>query len=107
MKRIRNKLQTHADLSAGFEPRMLIEDALAQAPELVWLPAALARCGSGDWVSRAYVRYVSCVDPNQPGSDWQFKNNVVIDHRIFGEVIIDILQGERIGGIEFIDRIGD
>jgi RNA polymerase II subunit A small phosphatase-like protein len=99
-------LLARADLSAGFEPCMLIEDALAQAPELAWLPAALACCGSGEWESRAYVRYVSCVDPNQPGSDWQFKNNVVIDHRIFGQAVIDILQGDRVGGIEFVDRIG-
>jgi RNA polymerase II subunit A small phosphatase-like protein len=101
------RLVARADLSTGFEPRMLIEDALAQAPEFAWLPAALAHCGPGEWKSRAYVHYVSSVDPNQPGSDWQFKNSVVIDHRIFGEVVIDILQGDRIGGVEFIDRIGD
>jgi len=91
--------------AAKFDPRNLIEDVLAQAPEFSWLPAALAGCGAGKWKSRAYVHYVSPVNPNQPGSEWQHKTNVVINHRVLGMVVIDILQDNRIGGIEFVDRI--
>jgi hypothetical protein len=84
---------------------MLAEDAQVQVPELPWLPAALSNCGPGRWESCAYVRYVSPVNSSQPDSQWHFETNVVIDHSVLGMVVIDILQGNRIGGIEFIDRI--
>jgi hypothetical protein len=93
------------DVTDGFDPQMLIDDARAQAPECPWLPDALARCGTGKWKSSAYLHYVSSIDPNRPNSQWQFKTSVVINHRTLGMVVIDILQGDRIGGIEFVDRI--
>lgn len=92
-------------LKEGFDPQMLIEDAQAQAPQFPWLPAALNRCIDGKWESRAYVRYVSSIAANQPGSEWQFDTNIVIDHSELGMVVIDLLRGDRIGGIEFVDRI--
>lgn len=92
------------DLSEGFDPQMLVEYARAQVAEFPWLPAALSSCRAGQWESRAYVRYVSSVNPNQPSSPWQFETNVVIDHSVLGTVVIDILKGNRIGGIEFVDK---
>ena len=97
--------KSNDDFAGGFDPQMLIEDARAQAPEFAWLPTELMRCGAGNWESSAYVHYVSSTNPNQPGSEWQFKTNVVIDHSTLGTVVIDVLHGDRIGGIEFIDRI--
>jgi len=85
---------------------MLIEAAHAQVPELPWLPTALSNCGPGQWESDAYVRYVPVIDPNTPNSRWLFEKNVVINHSVLGMVVIDLLQGNRIGGIEFVDRIG-
>lgn len=93
------------DLSVSFDPRMLMGDAQAQVPEFPWLPAALSCCGPGKWESGAYVHYVSPADPGQPGSQWHFETNVVIDNSVLGMVVIDILKGNRIGGIEFVDRI--
>lgn len=93
------------DSSDGFDPRLLIDAANEQAPECPWLPDALARCGAGEWESRAYVGYVERQNPDQPGSDWQFQNNIVLHHVKFGMVIIDILIGNHIGGIELVDRI--
>lgn len=100
-----NHAKSEDDLAGGFDPRMLIDDARTQVPELSWLPAALASCGPGTWESRAYVHYVPPIDPNQADSKWQFEANVVIDHSVLGVVVIDILKGNRIGGIEFVDRI--
>lgn len=94
-----------SDSSDGFDPRLLIDAAKEQAPGCPWLADALARCGAGKWESRAYVAYVSGQKPNQPGSDWQFQNNIVLHHKRFGMVVIDILIGNRIGGIELVDRI--
>jgi len=93
------------DFSEGFEPRMLIEAVRAQAPEFPWLPDALMKCGRGEWESRAYVAYVSQSNPNQLGSDWQFQTNVVLSHDKLGMVVLDILKGNRLGGIEFVDKI--
>ena len=93
------------NLGEGFGPRMLIEAARHQATEFPWLPAALSKCGEGEWESRAYVRYVPCHQPNQPGSEWQFETNVVLHLPELGMVVLDVLQGQRIGGIELVDRI--
>lgn len=98
-------IKTPEDFAGGFDPSMLIEDVRATASEFSWLPAALTNCGAGEWESRAYVRYVSTVDANQPNSEWQFRCSVTIHHRILGMVVIDILRDDRIGGIEFVDRL--
>lgn len=96
-------IKTPEDFASGFDTQMLIEDARATAPEFSWLPAALTNCGVGKWESRAYVRYISAINPNQPESEWQFRTSVTLHHRSLGMVVIDILQGDRIGGIEFLD----
>ena len=93
------------DLSEGFEPMMLVETVRTQALEFPWLVDALMTCGPGDWESRAYVGYVSRANPNQTGSEWQFETNVVLEHEKLGMVVLDILKGNRLGGIEFVDKI--
>lgn len=94
-----------SDLSDGFDPRVLIEMAKKVAPELPWLPEALNNCGSGTWKSRAYVHYVSSENANKPGAAWQYETTVGFSHPSLGLVHIDILKGQRIGGIEFVDKI--
>jgi hypothetical protein len=94
-----------SDLNEGFDPRMLISAVKEQAPEFPWLPYALEHCGVGIWRSRAYVQYVSSHNPNQPGSDWQFEVNVVLNHDQLGMVVLDILKGDQLGGIEFVHKI--
>ena len=68
--------ESSVDLSEGFEAKTLVAAVQEQAPEFPWLTEALKSCPTGDWSSRAYVGYVSRVDPNQPGSEWQFETNV-------------------------------
>jgi hypothetical protein len=94
------------ELSSGFDPRMLIDIAREQAPEFPWIADALGACGPGTWESHAYVRYISSRNRIQPGAEWQFETNVRLDHEQFGTVIIDVLKGNRIGGLEFLDRLG-
>jgi hypothetical protein len=97
--------KNQSDLSEGFDPRTLIESVRAQAPEFPWLPEALSQCGAGFWESRAYVRYVDSRNANQAGAEWQFKANVVLSHEALGMVVLDILKDNRLGGIEFVDKI--
>jgi hypothetical protein len=94
-----------SDQSEGFDPRTLIEAVRAQAPEFPWLPEVLDQCGVGLWESRAYVRYVDSRNANQAGADWQFETNVVLSHEVLGTVVLDILKDNRLGGIEFVDKI--
>lgn len=101
----RFKRPEEMDLSEGFDPKMLIALASVEAPEYPWLPDALANCGAGVWRSRAYVHYVSAVNANEPGAEWQFETNVVLEHDVLGTVILDILKGSRLGGIEFVSRL--
>jgi len=92
---------------AEFYPRMLVSAVKRQAPMHKWLPDALKSCGPGTWESNAYVAFVSRDKPNQPGSEWQFAYNVVLNHRTLGMVVIDVLKGDRLGGIELVDRIAE
>ena len=101
------KAHDSSDLSEGFDPKMLIEAALRQATALTWLPEALANCGVGTWESRAYVHYVEDADKSKPGSPWQFEKSVVLSHESLGMVVLDVLSEDRLGGIEFVDRIGE
>ena len=98
-------ISSHRDLSGGFHPRVLVHVAREQAPEMPWLPSALTSCGPGDWESPTYVGYVCRANPNQPGAEWQFLTNVVLSHKEFGMVVLDILKGNRLGGIELLERI--
>ena len=93
------------DFSEGFDPCSLIEAAKAQAPECTWLPEALKSAGPGVWKNRAYVNYISSKNANQPGADWQHEKCIMLDHKTLGSVVIDVLTGNRLGGIEFIDKI--
>ncbi|WP_426170781.1 hypothetical protein [Pseudoduganella sp. R-34] len=94
-----------ADLSCGFTPQILAAIARVQAPEYPWLPHALEDCGAGAWESAAYVRYISAQNAHAAGAEWQFETNVVLEHPHFGTVIVDVLTGHRIGGLEFLSRI--
>lgn len=106
LKGLNGDIKMTEEFAAGFDPQMLIDEARATAPQFPWLPVALSNCGAGEWESRAYVRYVSAVAPNRPESECEFIASVTIQHRLLGMVVIDILQGNRIGGIEFVERLG-
>jgi hypothetical protein len=43
--------------------------------------------------------------PNEQGSEWQFLENVVMEHPTDGTIVLDILKDGRVGGVEFVDRI--
>ncbi len=50
--------------------------------------------------SRAYYYFV---DPSSKNStEWQFKENLIVKDEKLGDIILDILQGDKVGGIEFL-----
>jgi len=54
---------------------------------------------------QAYTYFVSGERPNQSGSEWQFKENLVLEHKGDGTIVMDILKDGRIGGIEMVKYI--
>jgi hypothetical protein len=83
-----------------YEPDWLIALAINQLPDESWLPAALAQCTQGCWESRFYIHFVDAA-----GSDWQFNRNLELNDLVEGPLILDVLVGDRIGGIEFLGRL--
>ena len=77
-----------------------------QEPDRQDIVLALLNCKDGHWSSNGYYCFVvSDNKPNQPGSNWQHDECVVIEQKEKGEIVIDLLKDGRIGGIEFIDLI--
>lgn len=58
-----------------------------------------------EWFRQAYVRFESGFRPNQPNSEWQFEENIELEHSTEGTIVLDILKDGRIGGIEFLKYI--
>ena len=91
----------------SYDPSWLVELARDQLPEEPWLPGALALCRHARSESRAYVYFVDPVNANKPGSQWQFETNLILDHPSEGTLVLDVLTGQRIGGVEFLSRISN
>jgi hypothetical protein len=76
-----------------------------QKPNRQDLIQALEKCSGGQWTGNGYFQFVSSKDSNQPSSGWQNRECVVIEQKGKGDIVIDLLKDERIGGIEFLDLI--
>jgi len=79
-----------------FDPSRLVKLAREQWPEEPWLAEALARCTAGEPESRAYIHFV---DPNSPA--WEFETTMMLTDRKKGDIVVDVLSGHRVGGVEF------
>ena len=62
-------------------------------------------CNGGNWESKAYFRFVNSKNANQPNSEWQFLDNIIIEHNEIGTIVIDLLKNNKIGGIELINQL--
>lgn len=88
-----------------FNPQWIIDMVKEQEPDRLDVIDALEKCVKGKWESRAYIHFVSPKNANQEGSDWQFDENIVLEHDTEGTVVIDLLKSGKIGGIEFVKYI--
>jgi hypothetical protein len=88
-----------------YDPTWLVQLAKEQLPEEPWLPAAIAACTTSRQESAAYIHFVSPADPDEPGSEWQVQTNFTLKHPTEGDVVLDVLEGNRIGGVEFLARL--
>jgi hypothetical protein len=88
-----------------YDPTWLVELAKAQLPEEPWLPAALAACTSASQESAAYIHFVDPAHPSEPDSEWQVQTNLTLQHPTEGDLVLDVLEGNRVGGVEFLAKL--
>ena len=88
-----------------YDPTWLVELAKAQLPEEPWLPAALAACTMARQESAAYIHFVKPADPDEPGSEWQAQQDLMLQHPTEGDLVLDILEDHRVGGVEFLSKL--
>ena len=82
-----------------YDPSWIVELAKSQCSDKDWLQAALSKCTSYLEESNAYYYFVPCENPNEKNSEWQFDTNIMLECPLNGTIILDILKGQRVGGI--------
>jgi hypothetical protein len=88
------------------DPTWLVELAQMQRPDLPWLARSLAFCNRCHWKRTGlYVYFVDPESANQPGADWQYRETISLEHPEFGHIKLDVLKDNRVGGVEFYDRL--
>ncbi len=85
-----------------FDPSGLPELALAKCPGHPWLADALRAC-TVQWNRNELYSYF--IDPATRATEWKFASTLMLDCPRRGGLAIDILKGDRIGGIEFLDAV--
>jgi len=88
-----------------FHIEQIIELIREQEPDRLDIIEELEKFEKKKWIRQPYIHFVSAERPNQPGSEWQFDENIVLEDETEGTIVLDILKGSRIGGIEFVSQI--
>ena len=88
-----------------FKIEWIIELIKEQEPDRTDLIEQLKKCDIQKWTRQPYIHLVSDAEPNQPGSEWQFEECIVLEHDSEGTIVLDILKDGRIGGIEFVKQL--
>lgn len=88
-----------------YNPEWLAKLAEKQLPEEKWLPGAIRKCLKYSIESKAYYHFVSSNNANKPGAVWQFEKNIMLRDPKKGNIVLDILKGNIVGGIEFLNYL--
>ncbi|MDW9378944.1 hypothetical protein [Chryseobacterium sp. JV558] len=83
----------------------IIKFIIHSLPEDSIVKRNLENINSGKWRSRAYYQFIDSAHPNTPGSKWIFKENIILEHPQSGTIVLDILEKDQPGGIEFYELI--
>jgi len=86
----------------AYDPSWLEEELSSHGH--VELAGAAASCTSAS-VYRVMTYFVDPREPNAPGSQWQHERSVMIPDSRYGQIVVDVLVGGRIGAVEFVDRV--
>jgi len=88
-----------------YDPSWLVEAAMEVKDEYPWLVDELSKCVKARKESKYYTYFVDPKNPNKPGSEWQFRDNIILEDTKYGDVVLDVLKDNRIGGVEFLTRL--
>ncbi len=83
----------------------IIELVKQQEPSRNDVIEALTKCSGGQWRNKAYYNFVDSTNANQEGAEWQFDENIILEHEEMGTIVLDLLKDKRIGGIEFLKNL--
>ncbi|HMF73859.1 MAG TPA: hypothetical protein VK616_20400, partial [Flavitalea sp.] len=75
---------------------------LAQHPDQNRVANNIIALNDGYWKSPAYFQFVSSENANQPGASWQHKKCICVESESWGDIVIDVLKEDIIGGFEFV-----
>jgi hypothetical protein len=82
-----------------FDPSALVAAARLQHADKPWLADALARCTEVYPEGRAYLYAV------RPSGAVRVLETVTLHDRRLGTVVVDVLEGRRISGLEFLNKL--
>jgi len=88
-----------------YDPKWLIDASKYRYEEYPWLKEALSLCTEAKKSSNLYTYFVNSKNANKPKSEWQFQQSITIENTIEGDVVIDIIETNRVGGIEFLTKV--
>jgi hypothetical protein len=88
-----------------YDPEWLALLAEVQLPEERWLPEAIRKCTKYHVENKAYYYFVSPKNANKLGAEWQHDRCFIINDSKEGDIVLDILKGNRVGGIEFTKKL--
>ena len=89
----------------AYNPMWLVEVAPQVKNEYPWLVEELKKCVIVIKEDENYIYFITPENPNMPGSEWQIKDCIILENTKYGEVVLDVLKGNRIGGIEFLSKV--
>ena len=84
----------------------IIDLVRQQEPQRQDIVKSLKQCSGGKWISSGYYKFYALKNGNK-GPKWEFRENIVLEHKFLGLIVLDLLKNGRIAGIEFINLIED
>ena len=86
-----------------YNQELLVTLMQEQLPDKTEIIEALKSCTRGVWQKKNYIYFVNPKNPDLLGSEWQFKENIIVEDEARGMILLDILKDGRVGGIQFVN----
>jgi len=100
-----NIVETVHSKKKYFKKEWLIELLKEQKSKRTDLILQLEKMDKTQWIKKPYIRFINSKKANQKGAEWQFDENIVLEHKTEGTIVLDILKDGRIGGFELLNEL--
>ena len=88
-----------------YNPEWLVKASASRFDEYPWLEEALSCCTETKTANDLYIYFVNGKNPNKEKSEWQFQESITIEDTPEGDIVLDIIKTNRVGGIEFLTKV--